>query len=104
MNVCYKPVAHQEAIAAADWHDQQRFGLGNEFLAELAALLDRVAFHPQLYGRIPLRRPARDIREGPVHRFDYHVVYEVRGEDIVVIAVAHNRRRPFYWKDRLADE
>lgn len=34
--------------------------------------------------------------------FPYDLVYEIRSEEVVVMAVAHHRRRPGYWKDRLS--
>jgi hypothetical protein len=35
-----------------------------------------------------------------IDRFSYHVVFEVRETEIVVKAIAHNRRRPGYWTRR----
>jgi hypothetical protein len=42
-----------------------------------------------------------DIRSAKVKRFPYRVVYVVVGEDVDVIAVAHAKRRPAYWRRRL---
>lgn len=36
-------------------------------------------------------------REG-VSGFPYGVVYVVRAEEIVILAYAHDRRRPGYWE------
>ncbi len=35
-----------------------------------------------------------------LHRFPYHVVFRERGKAIEVVAVAHVKRRPGYWKSR----
>jgi hypothetical protein len=37
-----------------------------------------------------------------VHRFPYSVVYEVIGDVVHVIAVAHSSRLPGYWYDRVS--
>lgn len=36
-----------------------------------------------------------------VRGYPYTIVYEVQGEDIWVIAYAHHKRRPGYWRKRL---
>jgi toxin ParE1/3/4 len=41
-----------------------------------------------------------DIRSAKVERFPYRIVYVVIGYDIDVIAVAHAKRRPAYWRRR----
>jgi hypothetical protein len=46
-----------------------------------------------------------DIRRTRVHRFPYHVAYMlVDGDELSVLAVAHDRRRPGYWSDRVGEE
>ena len=44
--------------------------------------------------------PALDVRRVPMRRFPYQIVYFTGAEDIVVIAVAHDRRLPAYWASR----
>jgi len=34
-------------------------------------------------------------------RYPFSLVYILRGEDIEIVAVAHGRRRPGYWRARL---
>jgi plasmid stabilization system protein ParE len=41
-----------------------------------------------------------DVRMRVVRRYPYSIVYVVRGPNVVIIAVAHHRRRPGYWMDR----
>jgi hypothetical protein len=36
-----------------------------------------------------------------LHRFPYRVVSLETGSDVLVVAVAHDRRRPGYWTRRL---
>lgn len=41
-----------------------------------------------------------DLRQYPLRRFPYLVIYQVSAEQLWVIAVAHQRRAPGYWKRR----
>ena len=34
-------------------------------------------------------------------RFPCAIIYSLLDDEILVLAVAHHRRRPFYWRDRL---
>lgn len=49
------------------------------------------------------RRSSVEIRRAPVRPHDYQVVYAVHDDHIVVLAVAHNRREPLYWANRVAE-
>jgi len=39
-----------------------------------------------------------DIRQLPVNDFPYHVVFKRFAERVVVLAIAHDRRKPGYWR------
>jgi len=41
-----------------------------------------------------------EIRRAKLHRFPYHLFFSVRDEEVVVLAIAHERREPGYWSDR----
>jgi hypothetical protein len=60
-------------------------------------VLGRIAEAPQ---RFPLLFEP-DIRSAKVARFPYRVIYIVLGSDVEVIAVAHAKRRPRYWRRRI---
>ena len=45
------------------------------------------------------REPA--VRSRAVDKFPYRVVYFVADELVIVLAVAHEKRRPGYWRDRV---
>lgn len=57
-----------------------------------------------LISEFPLAYPVLyepDIRSAKVARFPYRVVYVVVAANVDVIAVAHAKRRPGYWRDRV---
>ena len=88
-------VAQREFDAAADWYDQQRVGLGSEFIEEVNRVFDQLRDSPERY---PLVH--EDLREGPVRRFPYVIYYKVEPGQVVVVAVAHTSRDPASWRGR----
>jgi plasmid stabilization system protein ParE len=89
------PAADLDVEAAFTWYQNEREGLGQEFLEELRAAYDRIAEGPLKY---------RDLRSGIrrtlVRRFAYAVYFAVEGEIIVVLAVLHAHRDPAEWQMR----
>jgi toxin ParE1/3/4 len=99
----FEDEAEQEYRAAARWYDDQRAGLGTEFLDTVDATLAHIVRFPRAGVFVP-RVPAElRVRRAPVKRFPYHIVYiNLETETTIrVLAVAHDRRKPGYWKSRL---
>jgi hypothetical protein len=95
------PEADAEIDAAARWYQSQVQGLGEQFLDELVDGLQAIEHHPHRYPSY-LRAPkGRDVRRHLLKRFPYCIIYEVRAAHLLVLAVAHVKRRPYYWWDRL---
>jgi toxin ParE1/3/4 len=94
--VVIRPRARSELADAAAWYENQREGLGQEFMAAVQECLDRFsAFaeaHPVIY---------EDVRRALVRRFPYNVLFQLRPEAIVVVAVIHSHRDPASWQSRL---
>jgi plasmid stabilization system protein ParE len=90
---------HQEARAefdeAAAFYSVERPSVGEAFIVAIEDALTQVQQHPEI---APLVRGR--VRRLHVERFPYSVVYSVVGDAIRVLAVAHDRRRPFYWAGR----
>jgi plasmid stabilization system protein ParE len=47
------------------------------------------------------RRLRKNVRRRNISRWPYGIVYVLDANELVVIAIAHNRRRPEYWRTRL---
>ncbi len=95
--------AEDELDASAAWYERQRPGLGQDFIDEVAAALTRVGEAPQTFNLIPGVPQALGIRRAGVHRFPYAVLFFEQPDVVRVLAVAHQRRRPGYWRARLRD-
>jgi len=88
--------AGEEFGAAVRWYEEQRPGLGAEFFDAVVQATSLIQTHPEAG---PLSRDRRT-RRVLVQRFPYQVVYRVSDDEIVVVAIAHPKRRPGYWRKR----
>ena len=83
------------------WYETRRERLGIEFFDAVDATIDQIVAMPHAGARV--RRLPADlvVRRWAVTRFPYHVVYLEMATHIRILAIAHDRRKPGYWKDRL---
>lgn len=88
--------ARAELQEAVDYYEDRRPGLGREFASEVQSTLSRILLNPTAWTRI-----SKDIRRCRLRRFPYALVYQIRGDQILVAAVMHLRRDPTYWRSRL---
>jgi plasmid stabilization system protein ParE len=97
------PRAAAELEQAADWYDGQRTGLGRDLVLEVRAAVRALARRPRAGSPIEGVDPTLDVRRVRVGRFPYQVVYVTLDDDVVVIAIAHDRRQPGYWAARVGE-
>jgi toxin ParE2 len=88
--------AQTELDEAITWYTEQAPGLGDAFLIETLKTLQLIEQFPQAWH--PLTPHIRRCR---LRRFPYSVVYTQDGVDILVLAIAHQHRKPGYWHNRL---
>ncbi len=87
--------------AASSWYETQRKHLGSDFLAEVDRALARISKHPRAGAPVP-GVDDEEIRRMSFHRFPYHIVYLELPDRYQILAIAHDRRRPFYWRSRIS--
>ena len=101
MHLELHPEARAELRSAALWYDERRAGLGDDFIAEVSAALDRVGDAPESYPAWPGTRAAGQlIRKATIQRFPYVIAFEERDRYVLVLAIAHAKRQPLYWLTR----
>lgn len=88
--------AKNELDEAIAYYESRRPGLGEEFRLEITEAVQRIMDHPAAW--TPFSKSTRCCR---ANRFPYGIVYSIRGEEIVIIAIMHLYRKPGYWKNRL---
>ncbi|HET7437366.1 MAG TPA: type II toxin-antitoxin system RelE/ParE family toxin [Thermoanaerobaculia bacterium] len=89
--------AEAEVIEAVAYFDEQRDGLGDRFEEDLTASVAFATEFPRSGKQI-----SKNVRQLPFGRFRYNLIYVIDEDEIVIVAVAHHRRRPGYWRNRLA--
>jgi plasmid stabilization system protein ParE len=97
--VLFRDAAELDVIAAEDWYESQRDGLGSEFREAVDAVISRIADHPLVY---PERY--RGVRRARVRRFPYVVWYRAHENVVVVLACVHGSRDPRAVRARLHDD
>ncbi|MDJ1175008.1 type II toxin-antitoxin system RelE/ParE family toxin [Roseofilum capinflatum] len=98
MNLKFLLPASQELQQAAEFYQQQVFGLGEDFLAESQSTLNRIVQNPRAW--TPLNE---NIRRCRMHRFPYGIIYTIEDDTILVISVMHLQKHPQSWKKNLED-
>lgn len=91
--VVLAPSAENDIAGAFRWYQERNKLAANGFRAEVLGVIDLLA-------DTPLSRPADEAgnRKRVLRRFPFSVCYEVNGNTVTVLAVAHHRRRPNYWR------
>jgi toxin ParE1/3/4 len=87
--------ADDELKAAALFYETQLAGLGNSFLERISEGFELIRRHPLAGQEI-----FDDYRRLVARQFPYSLIYRIQDDRVYIIAVAHWRRRPGYWKER----
>ncbi|MBI5604176.1 MAG: type II toxin-antitoxin system RelE/ParE family toxin [Deltaproteobacteria bacterium] len=94
--ITFHPDADDEITEAAQYYEVRKSGLGSDFLGEVEQGLDQISTNPEASQRI-----GRRARRKPLWRFPFNLIYAVYPDRIRIVACAHQKRRPFYWRKRL---
>ena len=95
MKVEILPAAERELEEAVRWYDSKGPVLGDRFLDEYQRAVRRIVAFPRAWAKISKRS-----RRCRMNKFPYGVIYQIRQDSAMIIAVAHLHRRPRYWRDR----
>jgi len=91
------PEAIAEARAAVKWYRQRSPSAANAFLAEIDHAIERVSQSPETWPSY-----VQGTRRFILHRFPFSIVYREVFESIQIVAIAHAKRKPGYWKKRIS--
>ena len=92
----FLPEAEEEMNESAQFYERRSEGLGEDFLDEVQHTVDSLLAFPQSGPVV-----SENLRRRILRRFPFGLLYAIEAERIVIVAVAHLKRRPGYWKDRV---
>jgi hypothetical protein len=96
MKIRFLSPAAQELEDAFQWYEDQMSGLGYELIAEIYEAAHRIMAWPEAHPIL-----GHTLRRCLIRRFPYGLIYGIEEQTIIVIAVAHLHRKPFYWTPRI---
>ncbi|MDP1697761.1 MAG: hypothetical protein Q8L45_08260 [Xanthomonadaceae bacterium] len=96
MELIFAKFARAEMAEAKRYYEQQQRGLGMTFQHEAAVSARRILEQPMAW-----QVEIEPVRRYLFNRFPYKLLYAIRGERIILLAVAHQHRTPDYWIERI---
>lgn len=98
--VRFHPSSERELAEAIDFLNDEASGLGFRLSGEVKTIIGKILRFPETYAIIE-----KAVRAASLDVFRYTIFYEFEKESdqIFVVAIAHQRRHPDYWRDRLKD-
>lgn len=94
MNLTFEAEAEVEAREAFLYYFDIDDELGLQFELEFRELLERISTRPHSFPKFS------NYRKAVMTRFPFCLFFKFEGEDVILLAVAHQRRRPGYWQKR----
>jgi len=92
----FLPGARADLLEGLGHYRDQSPRVAQRLLAEVRRVVRFVETHPLASPRV-----RGDVRRRSLLRFPYSLIYYLDGESVVVVALAHHRRRPDYWHGRI---
>jgi len=99
MNVGFLSPAEREFSEAIDFYNEQSEGLGYLLAAEVKKAIDRIIQYPEAWTSLSKRT-----RRCIVNKFPYALIYQLRDNLILIVAVQNLHRHPDSWQSRLKDK
>ena len=93
----FHPEARAEFMAAAAYYNEQAPGLGAHFVDEVERTVQLIAEQPVL--GLPVEA-THGLRRWVLRRFPYYLIYRSEPGTTLILAIAHQRKRPGYWRSR----
>ncbi|MFN0037432.1 MAG: type II toxin-antitoxin system RelE/ParE family toxin [Saprospiraceae bacterium] len=87
--------AEAELWEAIDWYDAQKENLGKEFARELERVVKSISQTPKAFAKVE-----GEARKAVLRRFPYIVIFRVKDEIVIVLAIFHTSRSPKQWMSR----
>ena len=95
-NITFHEDARAELAEASHYYEDRVPGLGFALTDDVEKGLKAISDNPESCERVSI-----NLRRKVLNSFPYSLIYAVELDRIRVVAVAHHKRRPEYWRYRL---
>ena len=94
--IAFDPDARAEFLAAIEYYEECQVGLGRRFRLAIESELEHISEMPLRFRVLhpPFRRCL-------IPKFPYALLFAIEPKFILLIAVAHAKRKPGYWRERI---
>ena len=92
MEIVFSKLASLELEDAIAFYETELAGLGFRFKEEIKSSVLRIKEHPEAWSI-----EKGEVRKVLLHRFPYKILYAIEKEKIIILAIAHQHRKPNYW-------
>jgi hypothetical protein len=96
MKIKFLEIAQIELDESFEYYEFQQKNLGYRFIQEIKESISRIEFYPLGWQQI-----TKNTRRCLVKNFPYGVIYQIRDNCILIIAIANLHRKPNYWHTRI---
>lgn len=97
MNISFSDIAKIELDDTFEYYENEQINLGYRFINEIENAIERIKFYPK--GWHPM---SKNTRRCLVKNFPYGIIYQIREDSILIIAIANLHRKPNYWTNNKA--
>jgi len=80
---------------ALEYYKDISHGLLGRFKAEFEIRLHVISQSPKIF-----QKTRKNIRKCKMNKFPFHIIFQEYDEFILILAIAHFKRNPGYWKKR----
>jgi plasmid stabilization system protein ParE len=94
-SVRFHPAALEDAEEAAAWYEERSNRAAVRFLDELDRVINQVSVSADRFPVFDV-----DLRRAIFRRFPFYLVFRADDGDVIVLAIAHGKRRPRFWRNR----
>jgi len=94
-SVVFHELADQELIEATQYYEAESSGLGGTFLKEIEHAIKEIQSNPKSSPVV-----LKVVRRKLLRRFPYSIMYSIVNNTVNILAIANQKRRPFYWRSR----
>ena len=88
--------AEEEMTETSVFYEAASPNLGVDFLDDVQRGVDLLRTQPAIGQSV-----GSGLRRILLHRFPFCLIYAVEVDSILIVAVAHQRRQPDYWRERV---